>query len=127
MDKKLLSKLFLFSLSGALLVGCGNQTEDTPEEGEEPDTEVTDAPEEETTDTEETTDQVTFTIDIVVDDEAVIKASNTGEPVALSPTSKASIAYRNIARRILGENVPLQSLEDEKSVLQKFKSLFSKK
>lgn len=66
-------------------------------------------------------------IGIVVDDEAVIKASNTGEPVALSPTSKASIAYRNIARRILGENVPLQSLEDEKSVLQKFKSLFSKK
>ena len=66
-------------------------------------------------------------IGIVVDDEAVIKASNNGEPVALTPTSKASIAYRNIARRILGENVPLQSLEDEKSVLQKFKSLFSKK
>jgi|SRR5699024_3059358 len=75
MDKKLLSKLFLFSLSGALLVGCGNQTEDTPEEGEEPDTEVTDAPEEETTDTEETTDQVTFTIDIVVDDEAIADLS----------------------------------------------------
>ncbi|MHA6252121.1 septum site-determining protein MinD [Oceanobacillus sp. CAU 1775] len=66
-------------------------------------------------------------IGIVVDDEAVIKASNNGEPVALDPTSKASIAYRNIARRILGENVALQSLEDEKSVLQKFKSFFSKK
>lgn len=60
-------------------------------------------------------------IGIVVDDEAVIKASNDGEPVTLKSNSKASIAYRNIARRILGENVPLQSLEDEKGVLQRLK------
>src|SRR5699024_6648035 len=66
-------------------------------------------------------------IGIVVDDEEVIKASNNGEPVALNPSSKASIAYRNIARRILGENVPLQSLEDEKSMMQKFRSLFSRR
>ena len=60
-------------------------------------------------------------IGIVIDDEEVIKASNNGEPVVLSPNSKASIAYRNTARRILGENVPLQSLEDEKGVFQRFK------
>jgi septum site-determining protein MinD len=60
-------------------------------------------------------------IGIVVDDDDVIKASNSGEPVALQPNSKASIAYRNIARRILGETVPLQSLEDEKGVFQKVK------
>src|SRR4051812_39186069 len=40
-------------------------------------------------------------IGIVIDDEEVIKASNKGEPVALTPNSKASTAYRNIARRIL--------------------------
>ncbi len=50
---------------------------------------------------------------IVADDDDVIKASNNGEPVAFHPTSKASIAYRNIARRILGESVPLLSLEDK--------------
>lgn len=50
---------------------------------------------------------------IIADDENVIKASNNGEPIVLDPTSKASIAYRNIARRILGESVPLQSLESE--------------
>lgn len=63
-------------------------------------------------------------IGIVADDEEVIKASNKGEPVALEPNSKASIAYRNIARRILGENVPLQSLENEKTILQRVKSFF---
>lgn len=63
-------------------------------------------------------------IGIVIDDDEVIKASNHGEPVALQPNSKASIAYRNIARRILGETVPLQSLENEKGVFQKVKSFF---
>ncbi|MBP1947671.1 septum site-determining protein MinD [Virgibacillus litoralis] len=63
-------------------------------------------------------------IGIVIDDDEVIKASNHGEPVAFQPNSKASIAYRNIARRILGETVPLQSLEDEKGVFQKVKSFF---
>ena len=47
-------------------------------------------------------------IGIVADDDEVIKASNSGEPIVLNPNSKASIAYRNIARRILGESIPLQ-------------------
>ena len=80
MDKKLFSKLFLFSLSGALLVGCGNQAEDTPEETEEPDTEVAETPVEDPAETEETDDaeaedEVSFTIDILVDGEAVADLS----------------------------------------------------
>ena len=63
-------------------------------------------------------------IGIVLDDDEVIKASNHGKPVAFEPNTKASIAYRNIARRILGETVPLQSLEDEKGVFQKVKNFF---
>jgi septum site-determining protein MinD len=62
---------------------------------------------------------------IIADDENVIKASNNGEPIVLDPNSKASIAYRNIARRILGESVPLQTLEDEqKGVFAKIKKFF---
>ncbi|TQS74682.1 septum site-determining protein MinD [Ornithinibacillus gellani] len=61
-------------------------------------------------------------IGIVLDDDDVIKGSNQGEPIALHPNSKASIAYRNIARRILGESVPLQSLENEKGFLQRVRS-----
>ncbi|MCY8335527.1 septum site-determining protein MinD, partial [Bacillus spizizenii] len=36
-----------------------------------------------------------------------------------------SIAYRNIARRILGESVPLQLLEEQnKGMMAKIKSFF---
>lgn len=67
-------------------------------------------------------------IGIVADDDAVIKASNSGEPIAMDPNSKASLAYRNIARRILGESVPLQSLdEDNKGVFAKIKKFFGVK
>jgi septum site-determining protein MinD len=64
---------------------------------------------------------------VVVDDENVIKAANKGEPVVMQPDSKASIAYRNIARRILGESVPLLSLEEEKGFFGKIKTLLGMK
>src|SRR5690625_686963 len=63
-------------------------------------------------------------IGVVMDDEEVIKASNLGEPVVMHPNIKSAVAYRNIARRILGESVPLQSLEEEKSMFQKIKRFF---
>ena len=62
---------------------------------------------------------------VVEDDDEVIRATNTGEPVALQPSGKAALAYRNIARRLLGENVPLQAFEQEKvSVFTKMKNFF---
>ncbi|MED1468402.1 septum site-determining protein MinD [Bacillus salipaludis] len=62
---------------------------------------------------------------IVADDEEVIRASNHGEPIAMDPNSKASLAYRNIARRILGESIPLQSLEEpNKGMFTKLKKFF---
>lgn len=67
-------------------------------------------------------------IGIVIDDDEVIKASNHGEPIVLNPNNKASIAYRNIARRILGESIPLQPLEDiEKGVFTRLKKFFGVK
>ena len=64
-------------------------------------------------------------IGIVVDDDQVIKASNEGEPIAMSPNNPASIAYRNIARRILGESIPLQPLESQQTgMFAKIKKLF---
>ncbi|WP_416827494.1 septum site-determining protein MinD [Ectobacillus polymachus] len=59
-------------------------------------------------------------IGVVEDDDLVIKATNSGQPVALNPSGKASLAYRNIARRLLGESVPLQSFDsDKENVLMK--------
>lgn len=64
-------------------------------------------------------------IGIVADDDSVIKASNEGEPIAMSPNNPASIAYRNIARRILGESIPLQPLENQQAgMFAKIKKLF---
>jgi septum site-determining protein MinD len=60
---------------------------------------------------------------IVADDDEVISSSNHGSPVALDPSKKSAIAYRNICRRILGESVPLHSLEDQ-TVMTKMKKFF---
>jgi len=61
---------------------------------------------------------------IVPDDERVIKAANSGEPTVMDPSSRAAIAYRNIARRVLGEKVPLMQLEDKTGMMQRFRKFF---
>jgi septum site-determining protein MinD len=51
-------------------------------------------------------------IGIVPEDESVIVASNHGHPAALEPKSRAGRAFRDIARRLNGENVPFESLDE---------------
>ena len=46
-------------------------------------------------------------IGIVPEDDLVIPASNSGVPVTLNDSSRAGIAFNNIARRLCGETVPL--------------------
>ncbi|PZE19975.1 septum site-determining protein MinD [Paenibacillus xerothermodurans] len=58
---------------------------------------------------------------IVPDDEYVIKAANMGEPTVMNPNSRAAIAYRNIARRMLGDTVPLMPMEEKPGMLRKLK------
>lgn len=50
-------------------------------------------------------------IGIVPEDEGVIVGSNRGNPVALEPKSRAGQAFRNIAKRLKGENVPFMDLD----------------
>jgi septum site-determining protein MinD len=48
---------------------------------------------------------------VVPDDERVIVASNRGEPLVLDKQlSLAGVAFNNIARRLVGEEVPLIDL-----------------
>ena len=64
---------------------------------------------------------------IILDDENVISSSNKGEPVVMDPANPAAIGYRNIARRILGESVPLMSMDAGKpGFFGKLKSIFAK-
>lgn len=61
---------------------------------------------------------------VVPEDEMIVVSTNRGEPAVLSENSKAGQAYRNIARRIMGETVPLMSLEDESGFLGRIRKIF---
>lgn len=50
---------------------------------------------------------------VVPEDEGIVVSTNRGEPAALNPASKAGEAYRNIAKRLCGQQVPLMNLEDD--------------
>ena len=50
-------------------------------------------------------------IGIVPEDETILVGSNRGNPVALDEKSRAGQAFRNIARRIKGEQVPFIDLD----------------
>jgi len=64
---------------------------------------------------------------VVPDDEAIVVSTNKGEPVVMEEEPKAAQAYRNICKRITGEEVDLLSLEDEESKFSKImKLLFNK-
>ncbi|MEF9934592.1 MAG: septum site-determining protein MinD [Clostridium sp.] len=65
---------------------------------------------------------------IVPDDEKIVVSTNRGEPAVMDNDSKAGQAYKNIAKRITGEEVPLLNLEEEnKGFFTALKKIFSRK
>lgn len=65
---------------------------------------------------------------VVPDDEDIVISTNKGEPAVIEGVSKAGKAYMNIAKRLIGEEIPLLDLEsDEESKFSKImKLLFGK-
>lgn len=63
-------------------------------------------------------------IGVVPDDENIIISTNRGEPAVTDNKSLAGQAYRNITRRIMGEDVPLMDLNVSEGFLSKMKKLF---
>lgn len=63
-------------------------------------------------------------IGIVPDEKDIVVASNRGEPVAAIETSLTGQAYRNIAKRIVGEDIPFLDLAYKESMLKKLSGLF---
>ena len=57
---------------------------------------------------------------IVPDDESIIVSTNRGVPIVMENNSRAGQAFRNIAARLLGEEVPLLDIEAPSSWLQRF-------
>ncbi len=65
-------------------------------------------------------------IGIIPEDSEIITSTNKGEPVVNDENSLAGRAYRNVARRIIGEDVPFIDFENEAKMSTKIKKFFSK-
>ncbi len=66
-------------------------------------------------------------IGVVPEDERIIRSSNIGEPIVAMDKAPAGKAYRNITRRIMGENVPLLDMKNDSGLASVFKKLFGGK
>ncbi|RMA96125.1 septum site-determining protein MinD [Hydrogenothermus marinus] len=56
-------------------------------------------------------------IGIIPDEEKMVDFTNKGEPIVLEEGYKAGQALRNVARRLEGENIPFNELEEKKGIL----------
>ena len=63
---------------------------------------------------------------VVPEDETVITATNKGAPVALDDRSPSGGAFLRVARRMMGEDVPVQVLSESNSLLDRFSRLFGR-
>ncbi len=64
-------------------------------------------------------------IGIIPEDTGIITSTNKGEPIVNDEKSLAGQAYNNVAKRIIGEEVPFLNLEEPKGVMAKMKKFFS--
>ena len=64
---------------------------------------------------------------VVPDDEYIITQTNKGEPVVSNKKAPSGKAYREIAKRILGENIEVSIPGREKGFFAKIKGLFKRK
>ncbi len=63
-------------------------------------------------------------VGIVPEDENVIVSTNIGKPVALDEKSRAGQAFRNIARRLMGDDIPLLNMDFKEDFLHKLSRVF---
>lgn len=64
-------------------------------------------------------------VGIVPEDEKVIMSTNMGKPVVTVEKSNAGLAFRNIARRLMGDEVPLIDLNLKEGIFQKISKIFT--
>jgi len=66
-------------------------------------------------------------IGVVPEDEAIVVSTNRGEPAVMNQNSRAGEAYRQITRRLRGEDVPFPKLEEESSLLSRIRRIMGLK
>lgn len=63
-------------------------------------------------------------VGVVPDDESIVVSANRGEPAVLDEQSRAGQAFRDISRRLMGEEIPFMDLDTNENFFSKFKKLF---
>ncbi|MCX6014369.1 MAG: septum site-determining protein MinD, partial [Chloroflexales bacterium] len=63
-------------------------------------------------------------IGIIPEDEDVITATNKGEVLVLDKKSRTGKCYIDVARRINGEAVPIEPIEDNASLIERLSNMF---
>ncbi len=66
-------------------------------------------------------------IGVVPDDEDIVTTTNRGEPAVLKENSLSGKAFRNIAKRIEGEDVEFIDFSAQGSIFDRIRNFFSKK
>ena len=66
-------------------------------------------------------------IGIVPEDESVLVGSNRGTPVAYDQKSRAGQAFRNIAKRLLGQDVPFMDLDRQSGLWDRIQRMTGRK
>jgi len=61
-------------------------------------------------------------VGIIPEDTGIITSTNKGEPIVNDENALAGKAYRNVAQRILGEEVPFLDLDEPKGFMAKIES-----
>jgi septum site-determining protein MinD len=59
-------------------------------------------------------------IGIVPEDKAIIVSTNKGVPIVLNDRAPAGLAFHNIARRLLGEEVPFMDIREIPNLIERF-------
>ena len=60
---------------------------------------------------------------VVPDDESIIISTNRGEPAVLDDKSKAGKAFRDIALRLMGTEVPMDNFDEPEGFWTRFKKM----
>lgn len=63
-------------------------------------------------------------IGVIPEDEQIIVSTNIGEPIVLTDNTKSAAAFKRIARRIEGENVPIFGEAEQEGFIARLKKLF---
>ena len=64
-------------------------------------------------------------IGIIPEDTGIITSTNKGEPIVNDDKSLAGQAYKNVAKRIMGEDVPFINLDEPKGIFAKIRNFFA--